>query len=63
VQYDNQWWLQDTAFNLMPIKNHHKTIWKLLSLSGGRALDMAVIGKGEWYEPVGVWNEDVYTIL
>ncbi len=63
VQYDNQWWLQDTAFNLMPIKNHHKTIWKLLSLSGGRALDMAVIGKSEWYEPVGVWNEDVYTIL
>jgi SWIM zinc finger len=63
VQYDNQWWLQDTACNMMPIRNHHKTIWKLLAVSGGRALDMAVIGKGEWYEPVGVWNEEGYTIL
>lgn len=63
VQYDNQWWLQDSTFNMMPMKNYHTTIWKLLSISGGKALDMAVIGRGSLYEPVGVWNGATYTTL
>lgn len=63
VQYNNQWWLQDSAQNLMQLKNECNYIWKLLSLSGGAALDMAVIGREHRYEPVGVWYNDMYTAL
>lgn len=63
VQYNNQWWLQDVEKQMMPLKNEHKSIWKLLALSGGDALDMVVIGKENKYEPVGVWYKQAYTIL
>lgn len=63
VQHNNQWWLQDEQYAMMQMKNHHKSIWKLLSLSGGSPLDMAVIGRGETYEPVGVWTNEGYMIL
>ena len=45
------------------IKNEHKTIWKLLSISGGDAMDMVVIGKEDKYEPIGVWYNAGYKIL
>lgn len=63
VQFNKQWWLQDADNKLMQLKNDYKSIWKLLSLSGGNPLDMAVIGKEDQYEPVGIWQEDVYKIL
>jgi hypothetical protein len=63
VQYNNQWWLQDAEQKMMQLKNEHKTIWKLLSLSGGEALNMVVIGKEDKYEPVGVWYNNEYKIL
>jgi len=63
VQYNNQWWLQDAGNNMMQMKNETKTIWKLLSFSGGMAMDMAVIGKEHEYEPVGVWHNNEYKIL
>jgi len=63
VQYNNQWWLQDEEQKMMQLKNEHKTIWKILSLSGGNALDMVVIGKEDKYEPVGVWYKNEYKIL
>jgi hypothetical protein len=63
VQYNNQWWLQDVEQKMMQLKNEHKTIWKLLSLSGGEALNMAVIGREDSYEPVGVWYKNDYKTL
>lgn len=63
VQYDKQWWLQDEQKNLMPIKQEYKNIWRLLSLSGGNALDMAVVGKENSFEPVGVWHQGNYKIV
>ncbi len=63
VQYNNQWWLQDADNKLMQLKNEYKSLWKLLSLSGGRPSDMAVIGKEDRYEPVGVWQQEEYKIL
>jgi hypothetical protein len=63
VQYNNQWWLQDNAQKMMQLKNEYKTIWKILSLSGGEALNMVVIGKEDQYEPVGVWYKNEYKIL
>jgi hypothetical protein len=47
----------------MGIKNGFKNIWKLLSLSGGEALNMAVVGKENRYEPVGAWYQQEYKIL
>lgn len=63
VQYNKQWWLQDTANRLMQVKKEYKSIWKLLSLSGGYPSDMAVIGKEDLYEPVGIWQQGEYKIL
>ncbi|THU37094.1 SWIM zinc finger family protein [Niastella caeni] len=63
VFYSQQWWLQDANNAMMSIKSEFKSIWKLLSLSGGDALNMAVVGKEKAYEPFGVWYQNEYTIL
>lgn len=63
VKYNNTWWLQDSDFNMMQMKNEHRYLWKLLSLSGGSSMDMAVIGKENQYQPIGVWYNDEYKTL
>ncbi|WP_315819305.1 hypothetical protein [Paraflavitalea speifideaquila] len=63
VLYNQQWWLQDTAQALMPVSTGFKNIWKLLSLSGGEALNMAVIGKEKTFTPIGVWHHNEYKLL
>jgi SWIM zinc finger len=64
VQYNNQWWLQDTTEKMMPLKKEQQNIiWAILSISAGAALDMVVIGKEDQYEPVGLWYENEYKIL
>lgn len=63
VKYNGTWWLQDSDFNMMQMKNEHRYLWKLLSLSGGTAMDMAVIGKENQYQPIGVWHDDEYKTL
>lgn len=63
VLYEKQWWLQDSGNRLMRIKDEFKNIWKLLSLSGGKPLDIAVIGKETRYEPVGLWHQNQYKLL
>lgn len=63
VQYNQQWWLQDADNKIMQLKTGYRNIWKLLSLSGGRAMDMAVIGKEDQYEPLGVWADKKYKIV
>jgi hypothetical protein len=63
IQYEQQWWLQDSNNMLMRIKQDFKNIWKLLSLSGGEALNLAVVGKEKTYEPIGVWYQNEYKTL
>ncbi len=63
VWYNQQWWLKDAASHLMQVKEDFKSIWKLLSLSGGEPLTIAVIGKEKIYEPVGVWHQNQYKVL
>lgn len=63
VFYNQQWWLQDSNNAMMNIKGGFKNIWKLLSLSGGDPLNMAVVGKEKEYEPFGVWYQNEYKIL
>lgn len=63
VYYEQQWWLQDSNNAMMHIKSGFKNIWKLLSLSGGEPLNIAVVGKEKVYEPFGVWYQQEYKIL
>lgn len=62
VLHQEHWWLQDTAKQLMPLGEDFN-IWKLLSLSGGAALPIVVVGKEMAYEPLGVWHNGVYKLL
>ncbi|MDP4262229.1 MAG: SWIM zinc finger family protein [Bacteroidota bacterium] len=63
VPYNKEWWLIDVDNRIMQVDNEFKNIWKLLSLSGGQAMDMAVIAKENRYEPIGVWQGDEYKII
>lgn len=60
VWHQQQWWLQDRQQQLMPLKENSTAIWKILSLSGGERLNMAVIGKENLFEPIGVWFNNEY---
>ncbi len=42
VQHNMRWWLKDQQEQIMPLKSGFRNIWKLLSLSGGLPLDMAL---------------------
>lgn len=63
VQKDDHWWLQDDQKKIVKINDGFAATWKLLALSGGKALTMAVIGKEDTYEPLGVWTNNEYKIL
>lgn len=63
VLYEQQWWLQDSGNKMMRIKQDYQNIWKLLSLSGGQPLNIAVIGKEKNYEPIGAWHQNQYKLL
>ncbi|HWJ27032.1 MAG TPA: SWIM zinc finger family protein, partial [Flavisolibacter sp.] len=63
VLHHGKWWLKDRSHNMMPVREGPAGIWKLLSLSGGHALDTVVIGKENTYEPIGVWNNEYYKVI
>ena len=63
VRYLQQWWLQDNRQQLMPLKEPYRNIWKLLAVSGGMPLDMAVVGQEKGYEPLGFWQENDYKLV
>jgi hypothetical protein len=63
VQHNLQWWLKDNEERLMPLKTGYPNIWKLLALSGGQPLDMALLGKEQQFEPLGAWHNGSYKLL
>lgn len=63
VQYNNQWYLQDDEKRLMHITDGFANIWKLLSISGGKALSISITGKENYYTPLGVWHNGEYKLL
>lgn len=63
VQRDGQWWLRDEQQQEMLLKSDFRALWKLLALSGGHPLPMAVIGRETQYEPIGVWYQQAYKVL
>ncbi|WP_153800056.1 SWIM zinc finger family protein [Foetidibacter luteolus] len=60
VYYNQQWWLADADNRLVRLKEGYAGIYTLLSLSGGDALNMAVLGKENVYEPLGIWQGNDY---
>jgi hypothetical protein len=63
VFYNDSWWLKDTNNALVSIKPNFKSIWNLLAISGGEAVDIAVVGKENHFEPIGVWHLQNYKAL
>jgi len=63
VQLNNQWWLKDKENKLMRIEDNFSNIWRLLAISGGETLQLAVTGKENNYAPIGVWYHATYILL
>jgi len=61
--YQQRWWLADKNNDMISISESFKNIWKLLAISGGKFVTVAVIGKEKEYEPVGVWVNEIYKSL
>lgn len=60
VLHDGRWWLADNSQHLVQVKDDYKQLHTLLALGGGQPLDMAVLGKENVYEPLGVWDGQHY---
>lgn len=60
VVYNESFWLRDTEGRLVQIKEDFGNMFTLFSISGGHQLDMAVVGRDQVYEPVGVWSGGQY---
>lgn len=63
VCINNQWFLQDALQSIMPIHQAENVIWKLLAISGGQGLQMAVLAQQQSFLPIGVWENDNYISL
>lgn len=63
VFHNNKWWLKDKSEDLISIRDDFNKMWKLLALSGGHSLDMVVLGKENNYQPIGVWQHQIYKAI
>lgn len=63
VNYQQQWWLQDQHGCLGKLDADTGQLWKILAVSGGEALTMALLGKENTYRPIGLWHQDTYKTI
>lgn len=63
VKIQQAWWLKDQQGYLCKIASSFKYLWKLLALSGGAPITIAVIGKENNYMPIGVYHQNIYKAL
>lgn len=63
VQQQQQWCLMDNQRRLMALKPATTKLWKLLAITGGQPMPMAITGAGNFYEPIGVWPDEHYQAL
>ena len=63
VQYGQRWWLKDEKDDLVRISDGFTNIWKLMAISGGKPVNLAVTGKENVFEPVGIWVNETYKSL
>jgi hypothetical protein len=63
VQYEGRWWLSDSNNHLVKVKEDFSGMYKLLSISGGKPLDLAVLGNENCYVPMGILAGGQYIFL
>jgi hypothetical protein len=63
VQHDHNWWMADADNQLINLKKQFKGFYTLLAVSGGEAMKMALVGREDEFEPIGVWNGEQYLPL
>jgi hypothetical protein len=63
LQHEGRWWLSDSSNRLVQVKEGFRDMYKLLSLSGGRPVNLAVLGNENCYEPLGILTETHYFFL
>ena len=63
VLYEGSWWLADSSNSLVKVKDNFTGMYKLMAISGGLPLDLAVLGSENYYEPLGIWSRGQYFFL
>ena len=63
IKKDQQWMLADAHNHMVTMKANHDRLYKLLAVSGGAPLHMAVLGAENEFEALGVWQQNNYVIL
>jgi hypothetical protein len=63
VLYEGRWWLSDSSNRMVQVKEDFRDMYKLVSISGGKPLNLAVLGNENRYEPLGILTETHYIFL
>jgi hypothetical protein len=63
VLYEGRWWLSDSSNRMVQVKEDFRDIYKLVSISGGQPLNLAVLGSENSYEPLGILTGTHYIFL
>lgn len=63
VKIQQSWWLKDKQGSLCKISTSFNNLWKMLAISGGVPLTMALIGTENNYTPIGIWHQNTYKPL
>lgn len=63
VYFEKKWWLMDAEGFIMATPEKWGSIYRLLSISGGMPLDMAVKARENFFEPLGVWSNNQFITL
>lgn len=63
VQVQGKWFLRDKENTLLPLSANYAGIWKLLAISGGAPIDLAVLNRNHEAEPIGAFvNQEFITL-
>jgi hypothetical protein len=63
VLHEGSWWLADSSKRLVKVNENFTGMYKLMAISGGLPLDLAVLGSENNYEPLGIWSRGQYFFL
>jgi hypothetical protein len=63
LRYEGRWWLSDSSNRVVQVKEDFREMYKLLSISGGEPVNLAVLGNENCYEPLGILTETHYIFL
>jgi len=63
VNKNGNWWLQDEQNNYREIKSTVPGFWKMVAISAGKPVDMALTGKNTAFTAIGLWHQKKYYTL